>query len=659
MAIRSLTKSKMISCFDTIDLLGCGIAAILLFYFSNPWQKMIVAIVCLWFRRRQLGTIILLSLLFILSCFYTQQSIAVPSTTMLEIDSIAPAYVIAKADDQKVIVYGLDDVSYDDVVFVEGDWEQIHSTHNFFQFSFDEYLARRDIYFSINAENSYILKQGSSLRSHLYRYLQSLPQQEGAIARSMLFGIPTEDNNYFIQACGLHLATLAYTLHRWMKKRFSTSFADKGICLFLFAMGCVWGFFDSLFRVFCFRLPCLIFKKEGNRIGASILLILLLRHYLLNEITFLLPFCFRLMYYFANKKGRNKLLGFSILIFFQLCYFHEIYWLQTIFFSCFRKLYCVLYIFVVIAVCFPPFFSLLFVLFSGIDILFSWTKTWVYHYVPSILWIICWLIFLWFWLHRYTWKLLLCIFFLLGYSTIEPYLDPFFEVHIFDVGQGDCTLITLPHHQGTIMIDIAGSMYKNIPQDIIQPILQDLQIHSIDLLIITHEDFDHSGGLEELKKIVKVNKIQTIKEDIAQPMKIYTLLKDHEGKDENADSIITWFGQDDLFYLFMGDAGIVEEMKLLELYDQLPVHFLKLGHHGSDTSSSLEFLHDMKPQYALISVGKNNRYGHPSPDVLKRLKDEEIPYFSTAENGGICIRSTKLLKYITTATGDFVIIKDR
>ena len=109
----------------------------------------------------------------------------------------------------------------------------------------------------------------------------------------------------------------------------------------------------------------------------------------------------------------------------------------------------------------------------------------------------------------------------------------------------------------------------------------------------------------------------------------------------------------------MGDAGIVEEMKLLELYDQLPVHFLKLGHHGSDTSSSLEFLHDMKPQYALISVGKNNRYGHPSPNVLKRLKDEEIPYFSTAENGGICIRSTKLLKYITTATGDFVIIKDR
>ncbi|MFR9119335.1 MAG: ComEC/Rec2 family competence protein [Merdibacter sp.] len=108
-----------------------------------------------------------------------------------------------------------------------------------------------------------------------------------------------------------------------------------------------------------------------------------------------------------------------------------------------------------------------------------------------------------------------------------------------------------------------------------------------------------------------------------------------------------------------GDASTAAEAALLDAYDGLPCDILKLGHHGSDTSSSLRFLHAMKPQLALISVGHDNRYGHPSPSVLASLEQEGIPWLTTAENGAIRIRTTKLLKYVTTARGDFVIIGSR
>ena len=112
---------------------------------------------------------------------------------------------------------------------------------------------------------------------------------------------------------------------------------------------------------------------------------------------------------------------------------------------------------------------------------------------------------------------------LLFYGRIEHFLDPFFEVMILDVGQGDCALITLPHHQGTIMIDAAGSLYKSIPEEVILPVLKDAQVERIDVLILTHEDYDHSGGYEELSALVEIDRVVTSKEDVSDPSVVYAL----------------------------------------------------------------------------------------------------------------------------------------
>ena len=94
--------------------------------------------------------------------------------------------------------------------------------------------------------------------------------------------------------------------------------------------------------------------------------------------------------------------------------------------------------------------------------------------------------------------------------------------------------------------------------------------------------------------------------------------------------------------MFMGDASIVVEQDLLSKYNLKDIDFLKIGHHGSKTSSSKEFIEEINPNYSIISVGKNNSYGHPNKEVLENLKDSKI--YRTDQDGSIMfkIKNNKL-----------------
>ena len=89
----------------------------------------------------------------------------------------------------------------------------------------------------------------------------------------------------------------------------------------------------------------------------------------------------------------------------------------------------------------------------------------------------------------------------------------------------------------------------------------------------------------------------------------------------------------------MGDASVEREKDILEKYNLSNIDFLKVGHHGSNTSSSEEFINSINPKYSLISVGKNNRYGHPKDEVLEILKDSHI--YRTDLDGSIEIKLNK------------------
>ena len=143
---------------------------------------------------------------------------------------------------------------------------------------------------------------------------------------------------------------------------------------------------------------------------------------------------------------------------------------------------------------------------------------------------------------------------------------------------------------------------------------------------------------KELIKVLDKKKIKyysCIKELNIDNNKLY-FLQTKEYDNENDNSNVIYFNYKSFKFLFMGDAGINKEKDILEKYKLKDIDFLKVGHHGSDTSSSEKFINVTNPKYSIISVGENNKYGHPNKEVLDTLNDSKI--YRTDQDGSICLK---------------------
>ena len=210
------------------------------------------------------------------------------------------------------------------------------------------------------------------------------------------------------------------------------------------------------------------------------------------------------------------------------------------------------------------------------------------------------------------------------------------EVTFLNVGQGDAILIR--EGRTTVLIDTGGTKSFDLAEETLIPFFKTRGIKKLDCVIITHGDFDHDGALPSLYDSFLIKDI--VREEEEFPLKVGSLtfnnLNIYGGEDENSKSLVLYlenFLNRD--FLFMGDAPIEIEKKILDDNESLKADVLKIGHHGSITSSSLEFLKAIEPDEAIISVGKGNSYGHPDNEVLKRLQDLDIKIRRTDEEGTI------------------------
>ena len=149
-----------------------------------------------------------------------------------------------------------------------------------------------------------------------------------------------------------------------------------------------------------------------------------------------------------------------------------------------------------------------------------------------------------------------------------------------------------------------------------------------------------SGLIKVLDK-KKIPYYSCIKELNIDDNKLYFLNNKNYGN-ENDNSSVIYTKLNNYKFLFMGDAGIEVEEDLIEKYKLQDIDVLKVGHHGSKTSSSKEFINEINPKYSIISVGKNNRYGHPNKEVLNNLENSKI--YRTDQDGSIMfkIKNNKL-----------------
>ena len=132
-----------------------------------------------------------------------------------------------------------------------------------------------------------------------------------------------------------------------------------------------------------------------------------------------------------------------------------------------------------------------------------------------------------------------------------------------------------------------------------------------------------------------------IKELNVDNNKLY-FLQTKEYDNENDNSNVIYTKMNGYKFMFMADAGTEKEKDILNEYDISDIDVLKVGHHGSKTSSSRTFIDEINPKYSIISVGKNNRYGHPNKEVLNTLENSKI--YRTDQDGSIMfkIRNNKL-----------------
>ncbi len=238
---------------------------------------------------------------------------------------------------------------------------------------------------------------------------------------------------------------------------------------------------------------------------------------------------------------------------------------------------------------------------------------------------------------------------------------------VIDVGQGDSALI-ITENKKSILIDTGGKLsYKteswkqknkeyNLMSLSIIPFFKSIGLKKIDYLLITHGDADHAGyALELLDNFKIINKytnkgrkntlekklnINSLEESYLKidNIEIYSL-NNNIYNNENKDSLVLLIKIYNNEFLFMADADKEVEKSIIEKYNLKDIDFLKVGHHGSKTSTDMTFINKINPKYSIISVGKNNKFGHPNIETLETLKNRKT--LRTDKSGTIRITINK------------------
>ena len=582
-------------------------------------------------------------------------------------------------------------------VYLEGVMKEPSQNTNKYLFNYKKYLLSKKIYYTftikkidINENISMQYKIKNSLIDRIEKlnspYLYAFILGDTSFIESSIKSTYQSNGiSHLLAISGMHITLLFSTIYRLLEKIKRTKFNILFVFILLFFYLFLVNFTPSSIRAGLMFIVLLLFKKMKSYkvlIFIFVLLISINPYYVYN-IGFLLSF----------------IVSFYILLFNDLIkgnYFQKL--LMTSLISFIASMPVIIYNYnsinllsVFLNLIFVPFVTYLVFPLSFVSLLFGFSRMYIFFTgimenlslffdklsISIILgdigaFIIIYVVIGIFVLYKmkmgkYGYLLIyfVALFIHFNIHTMNP------TITMFDVGQGDSILVEFPNNKGNILIDTGGSYTEkwkktnySLAQNITISYLKKKGIKKLDYLILTHGDYDHMGEainlvnnfkvekvifncgnfntLEmELIKLLKIKKIKyysCIKELNIDNNKLY-FLQTKEYDNENDNSNIIYTELDGYKFMFMGDAGVEKERDILEKYNLSNIDVLKVGHHGSGTSSSKEFIKEIKPKYGVISVGKNNRYGHPNKEVLDTLNDSKI--YRTDQDGSIMFKIKK------------------
>lgn len=597
---------------------------------------------------------------------------------------------------EKVLVNYYSDlnVSYGDYIYVYGVFKKPKENGNFNLFNYKRYLLSNKINYVVTASKITIIKKNDNvfytLKNNLLKRIESANRSKGYILAFLYADKSLIEKDIYTKyqkigvshlfaVSGMHVSLISIVLLKLLnkikeRKRYIIVSIFLSIYLFLtnFTISMVRATFQ--FILFFINKSFKLNIDNSNLVILLFFILVIINPYNIYNIGFLFSFIISFTLIRCSKliKGKFiiKSLKTSLISFFSsmpvlINNFFEVNFLGIIL--------NIIYIPFVSYILFP--LSLVTVLFPSLDnILYMFISyfekiTDFFSNIKFLSFPICkmniFLIIIYYIIFIYILKrkkkliykiiiLIISLIFLINNGRIVNN-----EVSILDVGQGDSSLIRLKNKN--ILIDTGGNINYDISKNILIPYFKSVGIKKIDYLVLTHGDYDHMGEAINLVENFKVEKVifncglyndlenKLIEVLDKKKIKYYSCIKElnidnnkfhflqtKEYDNENENSNVIYTELNGYKFMFMGDAGVEKEKDILEKYNVSKIDVLKIGHHGSKTSSDKSFIDEINPKYSVISVGKNNRYGHPNKEVLNNLDNSKI--YRTDINGEIQIK---------------------
>lgn len=604
--------------------------------------------------------------------------------------------VIYAKGKEKILINYCDDIniSYGDYIYVKGKPIKPKDNANFNLFNYKKYLLSNNIKYTVKASNIKILKRNKNifykLKNYIFFKIKSLDKSKkyiltfifadkSYIDKEMYDNYQNLGISHLFAVSGMHISLVTFILLKLLEGK---NEVIKYLITFIFLMFYLFltNYTISMVRA-CFQFILIFINKlfklnidNSNIVIFLFSVLIILNPYIIYNIGFLFSFSisFTLIKFkdmitgdFMIKNIKTSLLSFFVSMPILINNFFKVNFLSIILNIIYIPFVSyILFPLCLITILFPffdsftyfviNFFETITKFFSSINLLtFSITK------MNIILVIIYYFIFLWIIKNNDKLKKKIIIVFIFIVFIINNNTIVNNEVHFLDVGQGDSTLIRIKNKN--ILIDTGGNINFNISKNVLIPYFRSSGIKKIDYLILTHGDYDHMGEAINLVENFKVEKVifncgpyndlenELIEVLDKKKIKYYSYIKElnvdnnklhflqtKEYDNENENSNVIYTKLNGYKFMFMGDAGVEKEKDILEKYNVSKIDVLKIGHHGSKTSSDKNFIDEMNPKYSVISVGKNNRYGHPNKEVLNNLDNSKI--YRTDINGEIKIK---------------------
>ncbi|MBE6149249.1 MAG: DNA internalization-related competence protein ComEC/Rec2 [Firmicutes bacterium] len=599
--------------------------------------------------------------------------------TIIDIKISDKTEMIIKAKDKiKIVSYDVLDYKIGDYVKIEGILKIPDNNTVFNLFNYKKYLLSEKIFFICEIENINLVKKNNNIiykiKNKIYEKVDSLKSEE--YIKTFILGDKSGINDmkniyqengvsHLLAISGMHISLITLILSKIIKVKNKHTLISLFLIFYLFLI----NFTPSSIRA----VSNFIFSKyvDSKKLILIILVIMLLYNpFYINNAGFLFSFIISIyLIYFKKKISGNyimkifkiSLISFIVSIPILINSFNSINLLSpiinVIFVPFVSLIIFPLSIFILI---FPFLDNILYILINILEKLSLFINNFnvelIMSDIPLIITIFYYIVITIVLIKPKLFYLLILI--LIIHNNINLFsLNN--KVTIIDVKQGDSILLEIKNK--SILIDTGGYFNSNLVNNRIIPYLKSLGIKKIEYLILTHGDYDHMGEAVNLVNNFKVEKVifncgefneleldlievldkkkipyySCIKELNIDSNKLYFLNNKDYGN-ENDNSSVIYTELNNYKFLFMGDAGVEVEEDLIEKYNLQEIDVLKVGHHGSKTSSSKNFINEIKPKYSIISVGKNNRYGHPNDIVLDNLENSKI--YRTDENGSIMFK---------------------